>query len=219
VEEDKRYRTSGVSRQHLSQFFDDFRPWWTFLAPLNTAQVGGGNANLGCRLAQAQVFVRPGELRHAEWTGIDLDAAEWCYTVTKTNTLHIVPFSKQAVALLSELHPLTGRGRYVFAGARSAARLMSENAVLATMRSMGIRKEEMSGHSFRAMARTILDEVLGFRPDYIEHQLAHAVRDPNGRVYNRTAHLPERRKMMQEWVDYLDELKTGGEVIPINQSA
>ena len=96
---------------------------------------------------------------------------------------------------------------------------MSENAILAAMRKMEIPKEEMSGHGFRAMARTILDEVLGFRPDYIEHQLAHAVRDPNGRAYNRTAHLPERRKMMQEWADYLDKLKAGAEVIPINRRA
>jgi hypothetical protein len=90
---------------------------------------------------------------------------------------------------------------------------MSDNAILAAMRRMGIGKEEMSGHGFRAMARTILDEVLGFRPDYIEHQLAHAVRDPNGRAYNRTAHLPERKKMMQEWADYLDKLKAGAEII------
>ena len=114
---------------------------------------------------------------------------------------------------------LTGRGQYVFPGARSAARPMSDNAILAAMRRMGIGKDEMSGHGFRAMARTILDEVLGFRPDFIEHQLAHAVRDHNGRAYNRTAHLPERRKMMQEWADYLDKLKAGAEIIPIYQSA
>jgi len=83
---------------------------------------------------------------------------------------------------------------------------------------MGIEKHEMSGHGFRAMARTILDEVLGFRPDFIEHQLAHAVRDPNGRAYNRTAHLVERKKMMQVWADYLDKLKTGADIIPINVS-
>ncbi len=96
---------------------------------------------------------------------------------------------------------------------------MSDNAILSAMRRMGIDKDEMSDHGFRAMARTILDEVLGFRPDYIEHQLAHAVRHPNGRAYNRTAHLPERKKMMQEWADYLDKLKAGAEIIPINQSA
>jgi integrase len=175
-----------------------------------------GSLVVRCALRLAPlVFVRPGELRHAEWADIDLEAAEWRYTVTKTDTQHIVPLSCQAVEILRELHPLTGRGGYVFPGARSTARPMSENAVLAAMRSLGIGKEIMSGHGFRAMARTILDEVLGFRPDYIEHQLAHAVRDPNGRAYNRTAHLPERRKMMQEWADYLDKLKAGAEVIPL----
>lgn len=144
------------------------------------------------------VFVRPGELRKAEWADIDLEAAEWRYTVTKTNMQHIVPLSRQAVDILGELQPLTGRGRFVFPGARSDARPMSDNAILAAMRRMGIGKEEMSGHGFRAVARTILDEVLGVRPDYIEHQLAHAVRDPNGRAYNRTAHLPERRKLMPQ---------------------
>ena len=96
---------------------------------------------------------------------------------------------------------------------------MSDNAILAALRRMGIGKEEMSGHGFRAMARTILDEVLGVRPDFIEHQLAHAVRDPNGRAYNRTAHLPERRKMMQQWADYLDKLKAGVKIIPIHKTA
>ena len=118
-----------------------------------------------------------------------------------------MPLSTQAVAILRELQPVTGRGRYVFPSGRSSQRPMSDNAILAALRRMGIDKGEMSGHGFRAMARTILDEVLGFRPDFIEHQLAHAVRDPNGRAYNRTAHLPERRKMMQAWADYLDALK------------
>jgi integrase len=153
------------------------------------------------------LFVRPGELRKAEWKDIDLDAAEWRYTVTKTKTPHIVPLCQQAVKILRELHPLTGTGQFVFPGARTNKRPMSDNAVLAAMRRMGIAKEEMSGHGFRAVARTILDEVLGFRPDYIEHQLAHAVRDPLGRAYNRTAHLSERKKMMQKWADYLEKLK------------
>ena len=179
-----------------------------------------GTLTVRCALRLAPlVFVRPGELRHAQWADIDLDAAKWRYTVTKTDTQHIVPLSHQAVEILRELHPLTGRWRYVFPSARSMARPMSDNAILAAMRRMGISKEEMSGHGFRAMARTILDEVLGFRPDYIEHQLAHAVRDPNGRAYNRTAHLPERGKMMQDWADYLDQLKAGAEVIPLNRSA
>ncbi len=175
-----------------------------------------GSLTVRCALRLAPlVFVRPGELRHAEWTAMDLDAAEWRYTVTKTNTPHIVPLASQAVAILRELKPLTGRGRYVFSSARSSQRPMSDNAILAAMRRMGIAKDEMSGHGFRAMARTILDEVLSFRPDFIEHQLAHAVRDPNGRAYNRTAHLAERRKMMQAWSDYLDKLKSGADVIPL----
>lgn len=165
------------------------------------------------------VFVRPGELRHARWADILLDAAEWRYTVTKTKTAHIVPLSRQAVAILRELHALTGNGQYAFPCARSSGRPMSDNAVLAAMRRSGIPAEEMTGHGFRAMARTILDEVLGFRPDFIEHQLAHAVKDPNGRAYNRTAHLKERKKMMQAWADYLDKLKAGADVIPLHGAA
>jgi integrase len=178
-----------------------------------------GTFVVACALKLAPlVFVRPGELRTAEWQHIDLDAAEWRYTVSKTDTEHIVPLSTQAVHILRELHALTGTGRYVFPGARTNGRPMSDNAILAAMRRMGIGKDEMSGHGFRAMARTILDEVLGFRPDLIEHQLAHAVRDPNGRAYNRTAHLPERRKMMQAWADYLNKLKAGAEVISLHGS-
>jgi integrase len=165
------------------------------------------------------VFVRPGELRKAEWADIDLDAAEWRYTVTKTKTAHIVPLASQAVAILRELQPLTGQGRFVFPGARSNDRAMCDNAILAALRRMGIPKEEMSGHGFRALARTILDEVLGVRPDLIEHQLAHAVRDPLGRAYNRTTHLPERKKMMQQWADYLDQLKAGASIIPLHSKS
>lgn len=162
------------------------------------------------------VFVRPGELRRAEWKDVDLDSAEWRYHVTKTDTQHIVPLATQAVVILRELHPLTGHGRFVFPGARSSKRPMSDNAILVAMRRLEIGKDEMSGHGFRAMARTILDEVLGVRVDLIEHQLAHAVKDLNGRAYNRTAHLPERKKMMQQWADYLDKLKVGAEVISLH---
>ena len=172
-----------------------------------------GSLIVRCALRLAPlVFVRPGELRRAEWSDIDLDAAEWRFAVTKTDTLHLVPLSRQALEILHELYPLSGRGRYVFASARTPKgdRPMSDNAVLAALRRMGIGKEEMTGHGFRAMARTLLDEELGFRPDFIEHQLAHAVRDPLGRAYNRTAHLPQRRKMMQAWADYLDQLKADG---------
>lgn len=179
-----------------------------------------GTLIVKCALRLApMIFVRPGELRKAEWTDFDLETAEWRYLVTKTQTQHIVPLCSQALEILRELQPLTGNGRYVFPSARSSARPMSDNAVLAAMRRMGIPKEEMSGHGFRAVARTILDEVLGVRPDFIEHQLAHAVRDPNGRAYNRTAHLPERRKMMQQWADYLDMLKVGGGAISLLKHA
>ena len=179
-----------------------------------------GTLTVKCALRLAPlVFVRPGELRKAEWADFDLAAAEWRYHVTKTGTDHVVPLASQAVAILLELQPLTGSGRYVFPGARSPKRPMSDNALLAALRRTGIAKEEMSGHGFRAMARTILDEVLHFPPHLIEHQLAHAVRDPNGRAYNRTAHLPERRKMMQAWADYLEALKAGAEVIPLFKTA
>ena len=164
------------------------------------------------------VFVRPGELRHAEWSEIDLDDATWSIPAAKMKMKepHLVPLASQAVAILRELQPVTGGGRYVFPSARDRRRPMSSNAVLAALRRMAYAKEEVSGHGFRATARTILDEVLGFRPDLIEHQLAHAVRDPNGRAYNRTAHLPERRKMMASWADYLGTLKSGdGKVVPL----
>lgn len=187
---------------------------------LRTLDAYQGTLIVACAIRLAPlVFVRPGELRKAEWADIDLDAAEWRYHVTKTDTDHIVPLASQSIAILQELHPLTGSGRYVFPSARTTDRPMSDNAVLAAMRRMGISKEEMSGHGFRAMARTILDEVLGVRVDFIEHQLAHAVKDPNGRAYNRTAHLVERRKMMQLWADYLDKLKDGAEVITLSKSS
>jgi integrase len=166
------------------------------------------------------LFARPGELRAARWSDIDLDACEWRYIAAKTGTPHIVPLATQAVDVLRELKPLTGRGEYVFPSLQGKGRPMSENTINAAMRRMGFDSKTMTGHGFRAMARTILDEVLGFRPDYIEHQLAHAVRDPNGRAYNRTAHLAERRKMMQSWADYLDGLRVGAKVIPLaKQSA
>lgn len=167
------------------------------------------------------VFLRPGELRQAEWSEIDLGKAEWNIAAErmKMREPHLVPLSSQAVEILREVHALTGQSRYVFPGARTNGRPMSDNAILAALRRMGYAKEEMSGHGFRAMARTLLDEVLGVRPDYIEHQLAHSVRDPNGRAYNRTAHLVERRKMMQLWADYLEKIKAGAEVIPLRGTA
>ncbi len=160
------------------------------------------------------VFVRPGELRQAQWSEIDLENAIWSFKASKTETDHIVPLSRQAVALLKDIKPLTGRGRYVFPSARTRSgsnneRPMSENSVNAALRRSGVSKDEFTGHGFRAMARTVLDEALGYRPEIIEQQLAHAVRDTLGRAYNRTTFLDQRREMMQRWADWLDECKLG----------
>jgi integrase len=166
------------------------------------------------------VFVRPGELRNAEWSEIDFERAEWCIPADrmKMKEPHLVPLPLQAVMILRELHALTGTGRYVFPSPRTASRPMSNNGVLSALRRMGYGKDEMTGHGFRAMARTVLDEVLGFRVDIIEHQLAHAVKDPLGRAYNRTKHLDERRRMMQAWADYLDGLRNGAGVVPLRRT-
>ncbi len=157
------------------------------------------------------VFVRPGELRNMEWTELNLDEGTWLIpgAKMKSGKDHIVPLAAQSIVIIEEIHPLTSRSRYVFPSARSGHRPMSDNAVLAAFRRMGIPKEELSGHGFRATARTILAEVLEYPADIIEHQLAHAVRDANGRAYNRTSFLKQRREMMQKWADYLDELKAG----------
>ena len=163
------------------------------------------------------VFVRPGELRTMEWAEIDLDAADWRIPGSKMKMKvdHLVPLSNQAVELLRGVQPMTGHGRYVFPSLRTGERPMSENTINAALRGMGYSTEVHSAHGFRAMARTIMDEVLGERVDLIEHQLAHAVKDVNGRAYNRTTHLPARRVMMQTWADYLDKLRIGADVIPL----
>lgn len=155
------------------------------------------------------LFQRPGEIRAMEWSEINWDESRWEIPAEKMKMRqpHIVPLSTQAVDLLKSLHPLTGRGRYVFPSARGGSRCLSENGVRTALRTMGYDNETMTPHGFRAMARTMLDEVLNYRVDYIEHQLAHAVKDANGRAYNRTSHLPERKKMMQGWAEYLDNLK------------
>ena len=164
------------------------------------------------------VFVRPGELRTMEWAEVDLDAAQWRIPGRKMKMKvdHLVPLAEQAVVLLRTLHPASGHGRYVFPSLRTGERPMSENTINAALRGMGYSAEVHSAHGFRAMARTIMDEVLGERVDLIEHQLAHAVKDPNGRAYNRTAHLPARRVMMQTWADYLDKLRMGADVTQLS---
>jgi len=156
------------------------------------------------------VFVRPGELRKARWADIDLDSADWRYTTSKTRTDHLVPLSRQSIEILKDLHPLTAHlpGGWVFPGGRSPLRPMSDMAINAAYRRMGIDTQtELTGHGWRAVARTLLHERLGYAPEIIEHQLAHAVPDALGRAYNRTRFLDQRREMMQVWADYLDDLR------------
>ena len=171
------------------------------------------------RLA-ALVFVRPGELRHAEWTEFDFEKAEWRIPAgkMKMKEQHIVPLSVQAVAILKEIQPLTGSGRYVFPSERGDGRPMSENTVNGALRRLGYAQEEMTGHGFRSMASTLLHE-LGLPHAVIERQLAHGERNKVSAAYNFAEHLPERREMMQTWADYLDKLKVGAEVIPLRGNA
>lgn len=160
-------------------------------------------------------FVRPMELRHAKWTEVDLEKAQWSL-IGKGDVPLIVPLSTQAIECFKEIQPITGHGIYVFPTPRNRAkgdRPMSDNAVLSALRRMDIPADQMCGHGFRAMARTVLDEVLEFEPYLIEQQLGHVVRDPNGRAYNRTKHLPQRTLMMQRWADYLDSLKVAKGVL------
>lgn len=170
------------------------------------------------------LFQRPGELRKAEWSEIDLDAATWTIPSERmkrtkdgkaTGLPHLVPLSVQAVAILQDLEPLTGGGVYVFPSLRSKKRPMSDAAVLAALRRMGFPKDEMTGHGFRAMARTMLAERLHVEPAVIEAQLAHSVPDALGRAYNRTQYVAQRTIMMQQWADYLDVLRRGGEVVKL----
>ena len=166
------------------------------------------------------LFCRPGELRHLEWsevnfaeTRIELPAAKM-----KIKEPHIIPLASQAIEILKELQPITGRGKYVFPSARGASRPLSENGVRTALRTLGYTNDQISPHGFRAMARTILDEILNFPVDWVEHQLAHAVKDANGRAYNRTKYLPQRQKMMQTWADYLDGLANGNNnVVPFRR--
>lgn len=166
------------------------------------------------------VFVRPANLRMAEWSEFDLDAAQWRIpgNKIKSGEPHIVPLSSQAVAVLRDIQRLTGKGRYVFPSARAGGRPMSDNAILVAMRTMGIPKDEMTGHGFRHMASTVLHEQ-GWNSDVIERQLAHGERNNVKAVYNHAKHLPERTRMMQAWADYLDGLRKGAEVVPLHKRA
>lgn len=165
------------------------------------------------------VFVRPSELRTAKWADIDLEAKEWRYRVSKTNTMHLVPLSTQAVKLLADIRPISGNGEFVFQGGHDPKKPMSAAAINAALQRMGYdTKTEITAHGFRAMARTILHERLNVDPHIIEHQLAHKVPDTLGAAYNRTKFIEQRTAMMQSWADYLDELKVGAKVIPLKQA-
>ena len=163
------------------------------------------------------LFVRPGELRKMEWKDVNLDKSEWIYHVSKTDTMHIVPLARQAVEVLREIQPLTGRGMYVFHGERDHDRPMSDNAIRSALRRMGWANDEMTPHGFRAMASTILDN-MGYKQEWLERQLAHEEANKVKAAYKREAwrmYLPERVAMMQAWADYLDKLKAGAVVIPL----
>ena len=180
-----------------------------------------GQFSTRCALRLAPLlFVRPGELRHMEWTELDLDGGEWRIPAGKMKMReeHIVPLAPQTVAILRELQPLTGRGRYCFPSIRTGSRPMSENTINVALRNMGYDRDTMTGHGFRAMASTRLNE-LGWKPDVIERQLAHAERNKVRAAYNRAQYMAERRTMMQAWADYLDGLRAGGTVIPIKRKA
>lgn len=166
------------------------------------------------------VFVRPGELRKAEWQEFDFEKAEWRIPATrmKMGKPHIVPLSTQAIEILKELQPLTGTSTFVFPGARTNGRPMSENTINAALRRLGYSSDEMTGHGFRSMASTLLNEQ-GWNPDAIERQLAHTEKNNVRAAYNYAEHLAERRRMMQGWADYLDGLKTGAVIIPFNRAA
>lgn len=153
------------------------------------------------------VFVRPNELRYAKWEDINWETAEWRYTARKTNTPHIVPLAPQVMAILREQKAVAGEGALIFPSQHDKTKPAGATSMNLVLRRMGIHYSEMTIHGFRATARTLLDEVLGERYEYIEHQLAHSVRDPNGRAYNRTEHLAERKRMMIRWANYLDDLK------------
>jgi len=190
-----------------------------------------GSFTVKCAMRlSALVFLRPGELRLAEWTEFDLDAGEWNVPIermklkkrlkeSRKGEKHLVPLAQQAVEILKTLKPVTGGGKYLFPSMTTNLKPISDNTINQAIRRMGYDKDEMTAHGFRAMARTILEEVLHVQPEIIEHQLAHVVRDSLGRAYNRTTHLVARKKMMQTWADYLDNLKSVAKVIQLSDRA
>lgn len=165
------------------------------------------------------VFTRPGELRQMEWSEVDFDNALWSIPAEKMKMKepHLVPLSRQAIKILKDVHKLTGSSKFAFPSGRTFDRPMSNNAILAALRRMGYTKDEMTPHGFPAMARTMIDEILQVRPDFIEAQLAHRVSDPLGRSYNLTQHLQEIQEMMQQWANYLDGLRQGATILPFKK--
>ena len=206
--------TNPIELAPLLRIIDDFK----------------GSYQVKCALQLAPLlFQRPGDLRCMEWADIDLEAGEWNIPIPKMklpqkekirrkDETHCVPLSVQAVDILKRLQPFSGHSKYCFPSYRTPLKTITDATLTAALHRMGYQNEQ-SLHGFRATARTLLDEVLGFPPDHIEHQLAHAVRDSLGRAYNRTSHLPARRAMMQQWADYLDGLKVGAKVIPLKRAA
>ncbi len=209
---------TSKTRKHMSAVTDPRE-----LAPLLRAM----DAYQGSFVAQCALkllplfFCRPGELRHIEWSEVDFESEQISIPAPKMKMRadHIIPLSSQAMAILKELHPLTGHGKYVFPSVRSLSRCMSDNTINAALRRMGFDGSIVVAHGFRATARTLLHEVLQANPYVIEAQLAHRVPDALGTAYNRTTHITERRKMMQLWADYLDGLKAGAKVIPLTRQA
>lgn len=179
-----------------------------------------GTLTVQCALKLAPLlFQRIGELRHMKWADLDFENNEWRYLVTKTKTQHIVPLSKQAIAIIEKMRSFSSHGIYVFPGGRTHERPMSENAINAALRNMGYDTQaEITGHGFRAIAQTLGEQELGLDPKHIERQLAHSVANPLGTAYERAQFLKDRKVMMQRWADYLDELKAGAKVLPLKHA-
>jgi len=211
---DLRGALKPVQRKHLPAITDPVKVG----ALLRAIDGFDGSLIVKCALRlHPLVVTRPGELRHAEWSEIDFEKATWAIPAgkMKMKNPHIVPLSNQAVEILRELHPLTGSGKYLFPSVRSTARPISDNTLNAALRRLGYGSDEMVSHGWRAVFRTLADEVLQERLDIIEAQLAHQVADTLGRAYNRTSFLKERRELMEKWTRYLDGLKSGAKVIPL----
>ena len=207
---------TSKTRKHMAAVTDP-RELAPLLRAMDTYQ-GGFVAQCALKLLPL-FFCRPGELRHIEWREVDFETQQINIPASKMKMKadHIIPLSSQAIAILKELQPLTGHGKYVFPSTRSFSRCMSDNTINAALRRMGFDGSTVVAHGFRATARTLLHEVLQVNPYVIEAQLAHRVPDTLGNAYNRTTHIAERRKMMQTWSDYLDGLKQGAKILPMQR--